>query len=311
MAEISLNELNKLAQGDLNAFINEEEEKYRFRIEGLADYVKENEKIRIVLLAGPSGSGKTTSANLLADAIRKRGEECIVVSLDDFYKGASDPTYPRRPGGERDYECPEALRLEEISNTLSDIAEGRSFILPKYDFKVGDRVSETRCEAMPSGCVIIEGLHALNPKIYSSVNTEQLLRLFVSVSTNINEGDERILSGRKLRFVRRMVRDSIYRAATAERTLDMWREVLAAEDVYLYPYKESADLAFNTFHAFEPGVMRPFALNLIDDALAEANPYAKTVRDALLKVKEIDHALIPETSLIKEFIPGGIYENLY
>lgn len=311
MAEIFLKELNALAEGDKAAFINSEEEKYAFRIEGLADYVKENGNIRIILLAGPSGSGKTTSANLISDAIKRRGEDCIVVSLDDFYKSATDPTYPRRQDGERDYECPEALELEEISGVLADIAAGRDFILPRYDFKVGGRVSTTSHEAMPEGCVIIEGLHALNPKIYSSIDKDKILRLFVSVSTNINDESGRILSGRKLRFVRRMVRDSIYRAATAERTLDMWREVLAAEDVYLYPYKESADLAFNTFHAFEPCVMRPYALKLIDEELAQRNPYAKTVREALKRVTPIDDTLVPETSLIKEFIPGGIYENLY
>ena len=311
MAEIALKELNALAAGDKAAFINDEEEKYTFRIEGLADYVKENGNLRIILLAGPSGSGKTTSANLLSAAIKKRGEDCIVVSLDDFYKSASDPTYPKRADGERDYECPEALKLEEISRVLEDIAAGRSFTLPKYDFKVGARISETTHSAMPDGCVIVEGLHALNPKIYSSVDKDKILRLFVSVSTNINDESGRILSGRKLRFVRRMVRDSIYRAATAERTLDMWREVLAAEDVYLYPYKESADLAFNTFHAFEPCVMRKYVLKLIDCKLAESSPYAKTVRDALERITPIDDRLVPETSLIKEFIPGGIYENLY
>ena len=113
--------------------------------------------------------------------------------------------------------------------------------------------------------MIIEGLHALNPKIAEGLSEDCVLKLFVSVSTNINEGEERILSGRKVRFVRRLVRDSIYRAASAERTLEMWHHVLLAEDIYLYPYKELADVAFDTFHVFELGVMRQYALSLLSE----------------------------------------------
>jgi uridine kinase len=161
------------------------------------------------------------------------------------------------------------------------------------------------------GCVIIEGLHALNPKISSGLHKDKILKLFVSVSTNINHEGERILSGRKVRFVRRLVRDSIYRAANAERTLSMWKKVLMAEDVYLYPYKASADLAFNTFHSFELSVMKSFALSLISKSLAEADVYAGTVLSALELIEGMDHSLVPDNSLIREFIPGGIYESLY
>ena len=108
-----------------------------------------------------------------------------------------------------------------------------------------------------------------------------------------------------------MVRDSLYRNSDAERTLSMWREVLAAEDIYLYPYKETADVAFDTFHAFELGVMKPYAEKLISDELAKNNSYASTVIKALRQVALVDEKLIPEDSLIREFIPGGKYESLY
>ena len=70
-------------------------------------------------------------------------------------------------------------------------------------------------------------------------------------------------------------------------------------------------MAFDTFHPFEPGVMKGFAKNLISEKLAAADPYADAVRYALSVVTEIDHKLVPEDSLIREFIPGGIYEALY
>ena len=311
MAEITVKELNAGALSDTAAFIKREEDKYHGKIAELADYIVHESALRIVMLAGPSGSGKTTTANLLADGIRARGEECIVVSLDDFYRDATDPDYPRSADGERDYECPEALHLDLIESTLLSVSEGRSFSLPKYDFKPAARVSLTEHAPMPGGCVIVEGLHALNPRICGNIPRERVLKLFVSVSTNINEGGARILSGRKLRFVRRMVRDSIYRGADARRTLSMWMNVLEAEDIYLYPYKSTADVAFDTFHRFEPGVMRRYAEELIDGELERQSEYAHTVISALRRAEPIAESLVPENSLIREFIPGGIYEKLY
>ena len=311
MAEVRIDSLNSSARECPQQLVTEAENKYRRRVAEIADRVVKSERLRIILLAGPSGSGKTTTANLIADAVRERGEECTVVSLDDFYRDSIDPEYPRHPDGSRDYECPEALRLADVAAVLSEMASGRGFDLPKYDFKEGRCVRVDAHAPMPDGCLIIEGLHALNPAISSCLNPEWVLKIFVSVSTNINHGGERILSGRKLRFVRRMVRDNLYRGTDASRTLAMWQDVLAAEDIYLYPYKKTADIAFDTFHDFEPGVRRGFDLPHLTEEIAASSPYAHTVRSALLLAEGIDASLVPETSLIREFIPGGIYEELY
>ena len=311
MAELELSVLNSMLVDHPRRTVEESERGYQERVEGIAEHVATHPSIRIILLAGPSGSGKTTSANLIKDAIISRGKECIVVSLDDFYRDSTDPTYPRTASGERDFECPDALHLGEISDTLLAIAEGKEFTLPKYDFKVGGRTEIRSHAPMLDGCVIIEGLHALNPRIYSCLDKSRVLKLFVSVSTNINADGERILSGRKLRFLRRMTRDSIYRGADAERTLAMWEGVLSAEDVYLYPYKADADIAFDTFHTFEVGVMKKYAEKLITPELAAKSEYAHAVLSATRRISPLDESLIPESSLIKEFIPGGIYEQLY
>ena len=311
MAELDLYELNKIVTEDPVGTVARAEYEYHTRVENIADYVVRHGGIRVILIAGPSGSGKTTSANLIKDAIVKRGKETIVVSLDDFYRDSSDPDYPRQPDGDRDYECPESLHLDEIARTLLAISRGEAFDLPKYDFKVGGRVELNRHEPMPNGCVIIEGLHALNPAISAHLSRENTVKIFISVSTNITEHGTPILSGRKMRFVRRMVRDNLYRGADAARTLSMWHDVLAAEDVYLYPYKKDADLAFDTFHCFEPGVMKLYAEKLLTDEITAADPYAEVVRSAVEKLAVLDERLIPEDSLIKEFIPGGKYESVY
>lgn len=310
MADIELKKINSPAADSPETLVLDAEAKYREKIRAIAEHIVKKDNLRAVLLAGPSGSGKTTTANLLKDLIISLGEEATVLSLDDFYRDATDPDYPRSRDGERDFECPEALNLPELERTLRNITDGKPFLSPKYDFKIAKRCAEEIHPAMPDGCVIIEGLHALNPEISNSLPKDRILKLFVSVSTNITDGGERIISGRKIRFVRRLVRDSIYRAADAKRTLSMWNAVLLGEDEYLYPYKETADVAFDTFHAFELGVMRNRALTLLDE-YREDNAYADIVREALRRVREIPEELVPEDSLLREFISGGIYHSIY
>ena len=311
MSEINIEEINRMAKESPHELVRISEQRYHSLVRDVAIRVKKNEQIRVVLLAGPSGSGKTTTANLLADALKAAGEESMVVSLDDFYRNSDDPTYPRLDNGERDFETVDALDLPFLTKTLADIAASRFFLLPRYDFKVARRTEVRKIPAMPHGCVIIEGLHALNPKVFSDLPSECLLKVFISVSTNLNEGGVRIISGRKVRFLRRMIRDSLYRGADAERTLALWKNVLVGEDKYLYPFRHNADLSFDTFHPFELSVMRSFAERLISAELAAREEYAGIVLDAITRVHPLGADLVPDTSLIREFIPGGKYEALY
>lgn len=310
MADINLSDL--LAEmSDPRALIEREVEGYRVHIRSTAEQICKDGKVRVVLLAGPSGSGKTTTANLISDEIKRLGMPSCVVSLDDFYRDATDDKYPRLKDGTRDFESPLALDTDMLLRTLSDIVSGKDFYVPKYDFKVGGRVDVRSYSGFSDGCVIIEGIHGLNPMLADPFPRDKLKRLFVSVSTNIIKDGKTLISGRKLRFVRRTVRDSLYRAADARRTLGMWENVLLGEDMYLYPYKGFADIRFDTFHRFEAAVMKPYAMKLLTDDVRRDSEYADIVARALLELPEIPDSLVPQDSLIREFIPGGIYEHLY
>ncbi len=311
MPELNLKVLNQNITNDTKALIASSEAAYKELISSVCAKIESRRELKIVLLAGPSGSGKTTSANLLADRLISDGKAASVVSLDDFYRESSDPEYPLLENGKRDFETVDALDIPLLQKTLANIADGKEYSIPKFDFKLGGRSEMRNYPKTNDGIVIIEGLHALNPRVFSLLPPEKLLKIFISVSTNIIDRGAIILSGRKIRFLRRMVRDSIYRGSNAEETLSMWAGVLKGEDKYLYPNRQNADIEFNTFHPYELGVMRHFAERLISQKLAEKNPYAKTVLSAVSLVEPISLSNVPENSLIREFVPGGIYENIY
>ncbi len=311
MPDVSILELNKLVKDDPRMLVDMAEREYREKIDNLAVRIVNDEKIKLVFVSGPSSSGKTTTANLLADKVISLGKKCMVVSLDDFYLDLSTPNYPRHADGTRDLESVMALDLDFLSRTLSNIANGKDFEMPKYDFECSSRIYVKSYPKITDGIVIIEGLHALNPLVFSSVEKSASLKIFISVSTNITLNGERIISGRKLRFVRRMVRDSLYRATAPEITLERWESVINGENEYLYPTRKYADVDFNTFHPYELSLMKPFVEALVTDALLEKSELVKTVLSASNLAEPIDISLVPETSLMKEFVPGGIYEDLY
>lgn len=312
LAEIDIREINRGIKNDAIGVIKAAEVGYYNSLGNIAnEIIRRGDKV--VLLAGPSGSGKTTSANIIKDLLEAKGHTTVVLSLDNFYRERFDPMYPLDENGEQDYESVHALRTDEIRACITAMLEGKSFCVPTYDFKTGlATYDEEPLELGDGAVVILEGLHALNPIIADGFDSGAVLKVFISVSTNINDGAKRLISGRKMRFIRRMTRDSIYRGTGAADTLKRWQSVLDGEDEFLYPFRHTADIDINTFHFYELGAMKQFALEAIKRSSGElCGEYIETVKNALDAVLGVDESLIPETSLLREFIPGGKYEHLY
>lgn len=311
MADLQMLDLQRRLATSNTAVVDQADRAYRENIKALADTIVAR-GTRVLLLAGPSGSGKTTTANILADTLRAGGHDAMVISLDNFYRSEGDPAYPLNDKGEPDWEAPGSLCIDMIRSTILDIEEGREVHLPRFDFRKGVRIdNDTTVQIAEGGCAIIEGLHALNPMLTEGIPHNAVTKVFISVSTNIMEGDTRILSGRKIRFVRRLTRDYLYRASSALRTLALWDSVLAGEDKYLYPFRDTADIHLDTFHTYELGVMKPYTLKVIQGAGKVECELLRIVREALSKFDTIPERIVPQDSLIREFIPGGIYESLY
>lgn len=314
MADVYIDVLQRALRDDPAACVAGAEQAYRAEVETVVASALRHPACRVILLAGPSSSGKTTTANILSHRLQEEGHPAAVVSLDNFYRRTEEPSYPRLPDGQPDHESVEALHIEEIRQCMAAVLRGEACDLPRYDFKTKQRVERAfHLEVPRGGYVIMEGLHALNPCLTQGLPEGELLRLFVSVSTNLVERETgaRLLSGRKLRFLRRLSRDALYRASGAAQTYALWRSVLEGEDRYLYPYRGTADHAIDTFHAYEVGVLRPYAERLLEAPDAPHNAYLDAVRQALGAFTPLPEQWVPQDSLLREFIPGGIYEDLY
>ncbi len=283
------------------------EEQYINEIYATAQKIADNDDIKIVSLAGPSGSGKTTTAHILCKRLEELGEKTIVVSLDDFYL-----PYDKLPvleNGKKDIESVAALDTELIRKCFTEIIENGKTMLPRYDFPNKQSIKNDRlADIGKRGIIIAEGLHALNPVITDLAPMKNIFKMYISVNCSIGDNfGEQLLSSRQIRLARRTLRDRIFRGTSLKETLALWNGVIEGERKYLYCFKNTADVLIKTLHIYEPCIYRNEILKLCNELEKGTVCYEYFMRtaQALEKFNSIDSSLVPENSLIREFIGKG------
>jgi uridine kinase len=219
---------------------------------------------------------------------------------------------PLQENGEKDFESVYSLDIPEIHRCFNDLITSGKTEIPIFDFKNPLKDERHFIDISNGGILIVEGLHALNPVLTNKLDAKNLLKIYISVNRSVlNDKGERLLSSRQLRLIRRMSRDSIYRNTTALSTLKLWTSVVRGEEKYLYGFKDEADIKLVTYHSFEPCVFKNIILKLLKDIpkTADNYDYIMDAKKALEQFVAIDISLVPETSLIREFIVGGTYET--
>ena len=258
---------------------------------------------RLVLIAGPSSSGKTTFAKRLALHLRVMGLRPFALSMDEYFVDRNQT--PKDEGGNYDYETLEALRLDLLNEHLGELLAGREVRLASYDFgsgAAGLRSDVTRLH--PGEPLIVEGIHALNPRIGELIDRRQCLRVYVSALCHTNIDDITYMPTRLTRLYRRIVRDAQFRGYSAAQTLQRWRSVREGEHKHIFPYQQNADVFFNTGLAYELGVLKMWAEPRLAAVPPEDPAYgrARTLLDFLSLHLPVDARLVPPTSLLREFI---------
>ena len=302
----SLNE--KIIGGDLASLIMTSEALHEKKIAEIADKIFNRKEIRVVLIAGPSSSGKTTFAHRLSIQLKVNGLIPIPISLDDYFVNREDT--PKDENGEYDFETIHSVDIKLFNEHLGDILKGNEVEIPSYNFKTGKREWEGKKIKLPkNGVLIIEGIHGLNPILTSEIEDKYKFKIYISALTQLNLDNHNRIATTDVRRIRRIVRDHLSRGHEAEDTLKMWPKIKRGEKKNIFIYQEEADVMFNSTLVYELCVLKKAALEELDKISKDSVVYneAKRLKAFLGFFKEIDYNLVPQNSLLREFIGGSIF----
>ena len=303
----SAEEINRAAHEDPQSFVLKAEKAYHENILSIVGKIKKESSCKLIMLAGPSSSGKTTTAHLLKKALNEDGIGCVSISLDDFYLGES--LAPLLPNGKHDFECLEALNVKEIQKCLLGLVKDNRCEMPVFDFEQHLPYPHRRQVVLHDHeLAVVEGIHALNPVLLSTLPELSVHRIYISVKQGVRSAEGELLGPNDVRLVRRIVRDYNFRQTSPDETLTMWPNVMRGERKYIKPFRKDADITINSFHAYELCVLKHEALSLLSQVPANSPNFAvaQKLTDGLSALEEVNPELVPKNSMIREFIGGGI-----
>lgn len=263
---------------------------------------------RLVLLAGPSSSGKTTTSKRLAIQLAACGLRPLTISMDDYFVNRVNT--PLDENGEYDYECLGALDVPYFNKQLTQLLNGETVELPRYDFVSGERVPSGKRLAMSKNDVlIIEGIHALNPDLTPQIPQDAKFQVYVTALTTIQLDEERKISTSDARLLRRMLRDKNFRNYSAEETIHRWPSVRAGEEKWIFPFEDNCDMMINTALLYELSVLRVHVLPILEEVPTNAPEYEEAfrLRQFIGFFEPISSKQIPPTSLLREFLGGSSF----
>ncbi len=261
-----------------------------------------------MLIAGPSSSGKTTTTKRLAIQLMTNLLKPQMISLDDYF--INRELTPLDETGDYDYESLYALDLQQFNSDFNRILAGEEVELPTYNFELGKRQYKGNKIKLEEGSILlIEGIHGLNPELTSGIDESMKYRVYVSALTTLSIDDHNWVPTTDNRLLRRIIRDHKYRGTSAEETIRRWPSVRRGEEKWIFPFQENADAMFNSSLLFELGVIKDYAENVLRGVPSDSDEYAEAyrLRKFLSYFLPINPALIPSTSLLREFLGGSSF----
>lgn len=261
--------------------------------------------LKVVLITGPSSSGKTTFCKRLSIQLKACGLKPISMSTDDYFVNRVDT--PKFPDGSYDFDNFETVDHALMERDIMALINGEEVNVPEYNFVTGLREYNGKILKLEQGSILlIEGIHALNPALTSDIPEEAKFRIFINTLTGTNLDDHNAIPTSDNRLLRRIVRDYNKGAFTARESISNWQNVLDAEEKWIYPYQEMADVMFNSAYLIEFAVMKNHAEPILRSVPQNCPEYSESHR--LLKFihyfTPVPDKEIPATSLLREFIGG-------
>ncbi len=177
---------------------------------------------------------------------------------------------PAPPRGTSTTNPPQCLDMELLDQHFAALSRGEEIIIPKFEFarQMRNDARGTPLKLDKNEIAIFEGIHALNDDIAG--RHPEAAKLYISARSNVNDGAALRFKGTWMRLTRRAVRDYNFRGTDVAETLEMWANVRRGEKLYISPFKNRADIIFDSSLPYEVSVMKNFALPLLQ-AVPEEN----------------------------------------
>lgn len=304
----SLNEAIEQGRADEIVLVSE-----AFHEQNLADIARtvadRLDKSHLILIAGPSSSGKTTTSKRLTVQLLALGISPFPLELDNYFLDR-DKT-PLGDDGKPDFESLDALNLPLLWEQLPRLIRGEEVKLPRYNFKSGKSEAGKVIQLKPGQPIILEGIHGMDPHLIPDSLRGEAFRIYVSALTQLNLDRHNRVSTTDTRLIRRIVRDARERGYNASQTIANWEGVRRGEKRHIFPFQENADVMFNSALAYEMAALKPFAEPLLRQVQHGTPEYIEAKR--LLAFLEwflpLDVNLVPDNSLLREFLGGSILRN--
>ena len=265
--------------------------------------------IRIVLITGPSSSGKSTFCKRLSVQLLACGLRPYSFSTDDYFVNRVDT--PKLPNGQYDFDNIETVDYKLLGEHLERLMKGEVVEVPQYNFVTGKREwNGKKFKLSNDSVLIIEGIHALNPLLTKQIPDSAKYKIYISALTSISLDDHNWIPTQDNRLLRRIIRDYNKGAFTARETISQWKSVCEAEDQWIFPFQETADVMFNSALNIEFAVLRTHAEVILSSVPKNCPEYAEAHR--LLKFIHyfipISDKEIPPTSIMREFVGGSSFK---
>ena len=270
---------------------------------------KSNGHNPIVLITGPSSSGKTTFCKRLSIQLLACGLRPLSFSTDDYFVNRVDT--PKLPNGDYDFDNIETVEYSLLEDHLLRLIKGERVEIPEYNFVTGQREwNGKRLKLASDTVLIIEGIHALNPLLTQKIDDAMKYKIYISALTSISLDDHNWIPVSDNRLLRRIIRDYNKGAFTARQTIAQWKNVCEAEDRWIFPFQETADVMFNSALNIEFAVLRTHAEIILTSVPKNCPEYAEAHR--LLKFIRfflpVSDKEIPPTSIMREFVGGSSFK---
>jgi uridine kinase len=271
---------------------------------------REENPVRLVLITGPSSSGKTTFCKRLSIQLLACGLRPVSFSTDDYFVNRTDT--PKLPNGDYDFDNIETVEYSLLEDHLLRLMQGEKVEIPEYNFVTGKReYNGKKLKLSGDTVLIIEGIHALNPLLTKKIPDDLKYKIYISALTSISLDDHNWIPTRDNRLLRRIIRDYNKGAFTAQQTISQWKNVCQAEDQWIFPYQETADVMFNSALNIEFAVLRTHAEIILASVPRNCPEYAEAHR--LLRFIHyflpISDKEIPPTSIMREFVGGSSFKE--